>query len=184
MTIGTPTYFPAGPIAIRDGAVALLTAMPGLKTVFAFRTLPTKPEHLPAACVYHAGDRTKPMGDANVGVPSFEHTLSLVVDVITAAPTEASLDSTVVPLVEAVKAALLTDPRWVNLIEACERVDTRYSYPKEGETFLCVGTVEFEVTFSSEWAPVAENDLREIAFTVGSDPRTSFRQSVTFGAAS
>ena len=180
MTIGAPTFFPAGPIAIRDGTVSRIQAIPGFIKVYPFRTLPTKDENLPAACVWHAGERTDPWGDDNVGAPSFNHALTLAVDIVTAAPSETSLDASVVPLVEAVRATLLTDPTWVNLSEGVRRCDVRYSYPKETDTFLAVGTIEFEVTFRSTWEPYLPNTLTNVAANATNLPGSPQILDITF----
>ena len=82
MTIGAPSYYPAGPIDIRDGTIARVKAMTGFANVFGNRVLPTKDSQMPFACVWHAGDRTEPNGDANTGVPSFDHTLLMAVSIV------------------------------------------------------------------------------------------------------
>ncbi len=162
MTIGTPTFYPAGPIEIRDGTVAAVKTVTGFANVFGNRVAPTKSEQLPLACVWHAGDRTEPWGDANVGAPSFDHTLSMAVDIMVAAGTEDQLNADIVLLMERVRAALLTDPDWVNLSEAVTRADATYSYPQEGTFAYARGVIEFELKFRSEWEPALPNALTSV----------------------
>lgn len=168
MPIGEPVFYPASPIEIRDGTAARLTADAtaiGLKNVFKSRTIPTKDDQIPFAAVWHAGERTEPNGDANVGSPSFIHTLTLVIDVVAKAGNETALDTSIVNLVETIRATLLTDPTWVNLFEGIERCDTRYSYPKETNDFLVEAMIEIEVTFRSEWPPYLPNMLKTVTVT-------------------
>lgn len=165
MAIGAGEYFPVSPIAIRDGTVTRLQTVPGLKGVFKGRTIPMKDGAMPYACVWHAGDRTDPIGDANVGEPRFMHTLALAIDVVTSAPNEATLDTDIVTLVEAIKATLLTDTSWVELFEGIESFDTRYIYPPETNLFFVQAAVEVKVTFRSSWPPYAPNDFEQVQVT-------------------
>ena len=132
MTVGTPTFYPAGPIQIRDGTAARVKAMSGFANVYSQRVLPTKDTQMPFACVWHAGDRTEPWGDDNVGAPRFDHSLTMIVDVVIASTSQAALDAPIVDLVERLRATLLTDPTWVALFESCERCDATYEYPDGG----------------------------------------------------
>ncbi len=163
MTIGAPIFYPAGPLEIRDGTASRLAAVPGLKTVATQRTVPTKDDVLPAALVYHGGERTEPNGDDNVGAPSFFHELTLVVDLVAQAANDAALDTLIVGLAEATRATLLTDATWINLFEGIRRCDVRYAYAKETNAFMAQATVEFEVTFRSAWPPYAPNDFTSVA---------------------
>ncbi len=175
MIVGAPTYYPAGPIQIRDGTFDRVKVMTGFANVFKQRVLPTKDDQLPLACVWHGGDRTEPWGDANVGPPSFDHTLAIVVDIMTKAASQNALDAPIVDLVERLRATLLTDPTWVNLFEACSRCDVAYTYPGEGNFFYAKGTVTFELTFRSEWEPVIQTDFTEMDTTY---PPTGLLQTI------
>lgn len=159
----TTTYYPASPIAIRDGTVTRLQALGLFSNVFKARTQPTKDDQLPLACVWHAGERTQPNGDANTGAPSFLHTLTLAVDVMTKAGSEADLDTEILALIEQTRAALMTDLTWVGLFEGIERCDVRFAYPKETNNFFVQAILEIEVTFRSIWQPLTPNDLTEVA---------------------
>ncbi len=166
------TFYPAGPIDIRDGTAERLQALPGLTAIFYGRTAPGQDSQLPYALVWNAGERTEPNGEANAGAPSFMHRLTLVVDVLAQAPSgttpetleavEAALDADIVGFAEAIRATLLTDPSWVNLAEGIERCDTRYSYPKEAQAVMAQATIEFELTYRSVFEPVLPNDLHEV----------------------
>lgn len=165
MAIGTVEWFPAGPIEIRDATIARVKALTGFTNVFGNRVKPTKPEHLPVACVWHMGDRTEPWGEANVGAVGFDHTLSMAVDVMVRAGSEDALNAEIVALVEPVRLALLTEPTWVNLFEAVTKADAHYSYPDEGGFLYARGVIEFELRFRSEWSPATPNDFRGMAIT-------------------
>ena len=137
---------------------------------------------LPYAVVWNGGERTDPWGDANVGAPSFNHRLTLIVDVLASAADETTLDADIVGFVETIRATLLTDATWVNLFEGIERCDTRYAYPKEAQSIRAQGTLEFEVTYRSEWPPVVPNDLLEVAVTATQLPGSPEILDVTFEA--
>ena len=165
MTIGAPVFYPASPIAIRDGTVARVATVPGLTEVFKARTMPGQDSQLPYAIVWNSGERTEPNGDDNTGAVSFVHTLTLVVDVMTRAADEKALDTEIVLLVETIRATLMTDPNWIMLFEGIRRCDTRYSYPKEASDIMVQAMIEFEVTFRSEWPPFLPNDLTAVTTT-------------------
>ena len=166
MSTGVPIFYPASPIEIRDGTALRLAVLPGLTNVYKARTTPGQDDQLPYACVWYAGERTQPNGDANTGTPSFLHTLTLVVDVMTKAGDDATLDTEIVGLVETARATLMTDPTWISLFEGIEKIDTRYSYPKEASDVVVQAIIEIEVTFRSRWEPVILHDLKTVAVTV------------------
>jgi hypothetical protein len=176
MTIGAPLFYPIGPIDILDGTVTRLQAIQAFKNVYEQRTFPTKDDQLPFAAVWHAGERTEPNGDANVGAPSFFHTLTLVVDVVTSGPDETTLKTNIVQLVETTRATLLTDGSWVQLFEGIERCDTRYNFPKETNLIVAEAVIEFQVTFRSEWPPNEANDFA----TLGVDARPDGATATVF----
>ena len=161
---GAPVYYPSSPIAIRDGTWQRLQGLsPFGGRVFRYRTIPTKDEQLPCICVFHGGEDGQPRGDSNTAEPKFEHRLTLAVDVLVKAGSEADLDGAIVPMVEAVKVTLLTDPSWVALVEGIERCSTRYAYPGDTNFFFVQATILFEVTFSSDWPSYVPNDLETVA---------------------
>ncbi len=166
MPTGVPIFYPASPIEIRDGTAARLAVLSGLTEVYKARTTPGQDDQLPYACVWYVGERTQPNGDANVGAPSFLHTLTLVVDILAKAGDEASLDTEIVTLVETARATLMTDPTWIALFEGIEKIDTKYAYPKEATDIAVQAMIEIEVTFRSIWEPVVPNDLKTVAVTV------------------
>lgn len=168
--VSAPVFLPAGPLAIRDGTLARVKAATGFANAWTQRPLPTKDEDLPFAIVWHGGDRTEPMGDANVGPPSFDHTLKLVVVVAVTAETPDGLDADVVAVTEAVRAALLTDPSWLALVEACTKADVGYAFPGDGQIPYARGLIEIEVTYRSEWPPAGGDDLDEVDVEVAGLP--------------
>lgn len=157
------TFYPQGPIAIRDGTFARVQAIPGLANVFKARAMPVQDGQMPCAVVWNAGERTGPNGDANTGAPEFIHNLTIVIDILVKAGTEGVLDSDIVLLTETVRATLLSDLTWIEMFEGIERCDTRYSYPKEAADLMAQAMIEFEVTYRSIWQPITPNDLKEVA---------------------
>ena len=157
--IGTPEFFPAGPTEIIDGTLSRAKAAAGVTNAWKQRPLPVKDEDLPFVLVWHGGDRTEPWGDANVGAPTFDHTLKLIVVVAVTAETPDGLDPLVTTTTERVRAALLTDPTWIGLFEACHKADIGYAFPSDGQIPYARGLIEFEVTFRSEWSPADPPDF-------------------------
>jgi hypothetical protein len=176
--IGTPEFFPAGPTEIIDGTLARAKAAAGVVNAWKQRPLPVKDEDVPFVLVWHGGDRTEPWGDANVGAPTFDHTLKLIVVVAVTAETPNGLDLLVTATTERVRTALLTDPSWIGLFEACHKADVGYAFPGDGQIPYARGLIEFEVTFRSEWAPADPADFRGMTLTVGTDEKTSFTTSI------
>lgn len=165
MTTGAPIYYPASPVEIRNATFARVAAVPGIVKTFKARILPRQDADVPYASVWNAGDRTEPNGDANVGEPSFIHHLTVVVDVMVAAETEADAGDLAETLAERIRAALLTDPSWLDFVEAVERCEVRYAYPKDAEALFVQGMIEIEVLIRSAWPPALPNDLKTIAVT-------------------
>ena len=163
--IGTPEFFPAGPTEIIDGTLARAKAAAGVTNAWKQRPLPVKDEDVPFVLVWHGGDRTEPWGAANTGAPSFDHTLKLIVVVAVTAETPDGLDPLVTATTERVRAALLTDPSWIGLFEACIKADIGYAFPGDGQIPYARGLIEFEVMFRSEWPPATPNDFRTMAVT-------------------
>ena len=156
------TFYPAGPIEIRDGTRDRIEALGLFKKVFKGRAAPTQDEQLPLAVVWNMGERTQPEGDANTAEPKFFHNLKLAIDVLTSAASEASADLDIVQIVETVRASLLSDKTWVDLFDGIESCDTRYAYPKEAGNILVQAVIEIEVSYRSTWQPLTPNALKEI----------------------
>ena len=165
------TFYPAGPLTIRDGALSALQAARqtlGLTTVSKARTFPKQDGDLPYAAVWMAGEHTEPAGEANTGVPFFLHRMTLIIDVMAKGATEDALDADLAAMTEGVRALLLTSPTWLALVEGVERCDTRYEYPKEATSIMAQGTIELEVTYRSMWEPTLPA-LREVVVTYPPD---------------
>ena len=166
-TAGTPIFWPpGGPVAIRDGAVACLKATGYFKNVYRQKTTPTKDDQLPVAAVWIVRDDTLPMGDANVGTPSFDHTYTLCIDVLMKAATDDALTATLDDLGMKTRTALLCDGTWRQLFEGIERCSIHPIYPKETNVTFVQAAIEVVVTFRSAWPPYLPNDLKSIVVGV------------------
>lgn len=165
MTIGAPIYYGGSPVQIRDATAALVATVAGIKTVRKGWTLPTKDVDLPLAAVYVAADRTEANGDPNVSNPHFFHRLTIAVSLLVSASSTDVLDGVIVNLAETVRATVLTDIGWNDLVEGVERADVRFAYPKEAGDLLAEAIVEIEVSIRSEWPPYAPNDFLRVDVT-------------------
>ena len=164
---GVPIFWPSGgPTAIRDGAVAVLKATGYFRNVYKQKTTPTKDDQLPAAAVWMVRDDTAPMGDANVGTPSFDHTYTLCIDVLLTAASDDALTATLDDFSLKTRAALLCDADWRQTFEGIERCSIHPIYPKETNLFFVQAAIEVVVTFRSAWPPYLPNTLEAINATV------------------
>ena len=162
-TSGVPIFWPeGGPTAIRDGAVAVLKATGYFKNVYRNKTTPTKDDQLPFAAVWMVRDETTPMGDANVGTPSFDHTYTLCIDVGMTAASDDALTATLDDLSLKTRTALLCDNDWRQTFEGIERCSIHPVYPKETNLFFVQASIEVVVTFRSAWPPYLPNTLESV----------------------
>lgn len=180
-TWGQPQFFPSGgPAAIRDGAVAVLTATGYFKNVFRNKTTPTKDDQLPFAAVWMVRDETSPMGDDNVGTPSFDHTYTLCIDVGITAASDDALTAALDDLSLKTRTALLCDADWRQTFEGVERCSIHPAYPKDTNLIFVQASIEVVVTFRSIWPPYLPNQLNSIGVVTNKAPgwTCSFCQSV------
>ena len=169
-TLGQPKFYPeGGPTAIRDGAVALLKATGYFKAVFRNKTTPSKDDQLPCARVRIMRDDTEPMGDNNVGTPTFTHTLTLAVIIVVAAASDDALTAALDDLSLKTRTALLCDNDWRQTFEGIEKASIHPNYPNETNGKLVEAPIEIVVTFRSEWPAYLPNTLETIGATV--EPR-------------
>ncbi len=170
-TLGVPIFWPAGgPTAIRDGAIAVLKATGYFRNVYRQKTTPTKDDQLPAAAVWMVRDDTAPMGDANLGTPSFDHTYTLCIDVLLSAASDDALTATLDDFSLKTRSALLCDSDWRQTFEGIERCSIHPVYPKETNLFFVQAAIEVVVTFRSAWPPYLPNELKTIGVTVVPKP--------------
>jgi hypothetical protein len=166
MTEALGIYRPAGPVAIHEGTLARLEDLTGYGgRILPVRTLPTKDEDLPAACVHHNGEQLRPDGDANAGPPRFGHTLNLLISLVARADSAFVLQGAQRRSMEEVKETLFTDSSWLNLFEAIESVNCTYHWPRQEEVLLCEARLELMLFYRSAWPPVALNPLDEVDVT-------------------
>ena len=166
-TQGQPIFWPeGGPTAIRDATVSTLQATGYFKNVFRNKTTPTKDDHLPCAAVWLVRDDTEPMGDANLGTPSFDHKLTICVDVLMSAASDDALTAVLDDLALKTRTALMCDNAWRQTFEGIERCSIHPVYPKDTNLIFVQAAIEVVVTFRSAWPPYLPNDLTEINVTV------------------
>jgi hypothetical protein len=159
------TYFPDGPVAIRDATHDRLAKIGGIRKVLKTRTLPTKDDQLPIICVAHGGENGRPEGDANAGEPKFISDLHLLITIVDRADSDLVLDAGIARKVEEIKRTLFTDPSWLALFEAIESFAVTYHFPREADIVLCEGRMDLTVSYRSHWEPAAF-DLEEIVTTL------------------
>ena len=175
--LGEPIFWPdGGPIAIRDGAIAAMEATGWFKSVFRNKTTPTKDDDLPCAAVWLVRDDTAPMGDANLGTPSFDHTLTLCIDILMTAPDDDELTDTLDDLSLKARTALLCDANWRQTFEGIERASIHPVYPKDTNLTFVQAAIEVVVTFRSAWPPYLPNDLKTVIVDV--EPRHAWSCSL------
>jgi hypothetical protein len=166
MSLAPGTYYPAGPLDIRDATHERLQDITGVKAVLKTRTLPTKDEQLPVICVAHGGENGRPNGDANAGPPAFNNDFHLLITVVDLATSDLVLDAGISLMVEEIKQTLFTDTTWLELFEGIEAFSVSYHFPREAEIVLCEARMELTVSFRSVWPPFVINPLEEIVTTI------------------
>jgi hypothetical protein len=153
---------------VQAQAMALLQA--GFGTRFStYRLTPmlrVLPNDLPVLGVYILRERREPWGHANHGEPRFNHALTLGFSGGVAADTD---QQEVLPPLEDMMSEvddfLLSDPKFVNLLDGIEGMDRVSQFAKIGETTLYEIRVEMVGIFQSDWPPLIPDDFNTLNVT-------------------
>ena len=124
------------------------------------------PYDLPVLGVYILRERREPWGQANHGEPRFNHALTLGFSGGVAVDTD---EQEVLPALEDMMSEvddfLLSDPRFVNLLDGIEGMDRVSQFAKIGETTLYEIRVEMTGAFQSYWPPNITDDFNILHVT-------------------
>lgn len=155
---------------IRASTVTLLTdATPAGKRVFASRIAPLVKPTYPLILVY------TPEEDMEGGrgtPPSFEHRLTLVVDVRSHAGSiedvsdPQSVEGALDGLCEAVLDRLLTTPEWVNQFERIASIKTRVIPQAQGSAPVLCAWIVITGTYSTSWDPKVPDSFATVRIGV------------------
>lgn len=150
------TYYPAGPIDIRDATFDLLVQTGFFKNVYKCRTKPLKTDTqhdlLPSATIWFLEEEAEAMAEG-CGVPQFHEILRLAIDIVVAGGSEKSIDKDVTTLVRETKYSLLSNIVWLQHIKGVRSIKTDYAYPRETEDYLARGVINIDVSYDSIWSP-------------------------------
>jgi len=155
-------WFPVSPWRMRDAAYELLTQIPELKKVFKVTPTVLNPDYLPCL-VMNLSDNATASGQGNQGAISFEHHATLLLSIQVAEDSFLLAEGTIWQLGETVVAQLLRNqdfPR--EYVEGIDRMSMDLRIPREGETFLAMLNITFEICIRSEWEPIIPHKLREL----------------------
>ena len=139
--------------------------------------LQVQPTDLPLLGVYILREQRTPMGNANHAEPKFKHALTLGFSGAIWADTDDQnklyqLEETMSELDD----ILLTNPKFVTLVEGFTGMDRQSQYAKVGETTLFEIRVEMQMEFSGWFDPVVTDDFNTLHVTLeyppGVDPDT------------
>jgi hypothetical protein len=150
---------------------AFTLAQAGLGTQFkTYRQTPmlqVQPGDLPIFGVYILREQRAQDGQANQTVPHFKHTLTLGFS--GAVQVETDQQDKLIQWLEdnmsALDDILLTDRRFINLVEGITAMDRIGQYSKVGETTLFEIRVEMQMEYSSRFEPTITDDLNEVVIT-------------------
>ena len=139
--------------------------------------LQVSPSDLPLLGVYILREQRTPMGNANHAEPKFKHSLTLGFSGAVHADTD---DQNRLYKLEQVMSevddVLLTNPKFVRLVEGFTGMDRTSQYAKVGETTLFEIRVEMVMEFSGWFDPVVVDDFNTLhvttAYPPGVDPDT------------
>jgi len=155
------TWFPNAPWVMRDAAYELLTQLPEFKKVFKVPPNTTHPDDLPCI-VLDLSDSANAAGQDNQGALHFEHSSTLVVSIQCGADSNFIAEGTVWELADAVLTALLRNQDWPQKFEGIKSYNTDLHVPRDGETFVAMLNISFDITAKSYWQPIVPHKLREI----------------------
>lgn len=144
---------------------------PRFKTYRKTPMLQVNPGDLPVLGVYILREQRTPMGNANHAEPKFKHSLTLGFSGAIHADTD---DQNKYYLLEQamseVDDVLLTDPKFVNLVEGFTAMDRTSQYAKVGETTLFEIRVEMQMEFSGWFPPKVVDDFNLLHVTLQYPP--------------
>jgi hypothetical protein len=144
---------------------------PRFKTYRKTPMLQVNPGDLPVLGVYILREQRTPMGNANHAEPKFKHSLTLGFSGAIHADTD---DQNKFYLLEQamseVDDVLLTDSKFVNLVEGFTAMDRTSQYAKVGETTLFEIRVEMQMEFSGWFPPKVEDDFDLLHVTLQYPP--------------
>ena len=144
---------------------------PRFKTYRKTPMLQVTPGDLPILGVYILREQRTPMGNANHAEPKFKHSLTLGFSGAIHADTD---DQNRYYLLEQamseVDDVLLTNPKFVNLVEGFTAMDRTSQYAKVGETTLFEIRVEMQMEFSGWFPPVVVDDFDLLHVTLQYPP--------------
>jgi len=133
--------------------------------------LQVQPSDLPLLGVYILREQRTPMGNANHAEPKFKHSLTLGFSGAVHADTDDQnklyqLEETMSELDD----ILLTNPKFVTLVEGFTGMDRQSQYAKVGETTLFEIRVEMQMEFSGWFDPLVPDDFNTLHVTTEYPP--------------
>jgi hypothetical protein len=144
---------------------------PRFKTYRKTPMMQVTPADLPLLGVYILREQRTPMGDANHAEPKFKHSLTLGFSgAIHAETDDQNKYYQLEQAMSEVDDVLLTDPKFVKLVEGVTAMDRQSQYAKVGETTLFEIRVEMVMEFSGWFDPVVVDDFNTLHVTLQYPP--------------
>lgn len=134
------------------------------------RDPPTTDAALPLASITYDNDKGDPVGNARTGLSTFDHTLTLVIDVIDRGATGAALMAKLAQHSEHVMQALAVNPwEWHDAVEGIGGVRQITEKSPEGAVIVYRRQIQIDVLYRTTWEPSAVTlpDLETIAIDTG-----------------
>lgn len=133
--------------------------------VYASRSIPLPEELLPAILVTTKRERSEARS-AGGGEPSFESTLTVLIEPVVKETQNAEHDDKLDDLAAQIEDVLLTDTDWVQQFEKIAYVESEIHYYEKGEINIASLEIQFDLVFSLRYQPVVVDDFATLQLNV------------------
>lgn len=161
-------------LAIRDAVLTRAQATAVFNGIFKADQPSLDTADLPVLLVFTGDEDYGPDGDANVAVPRYLTTGTVLISVVRGLTDPVTLDGQSDTDVDSILDALLTDltfvgdpPAGPGLFESVPRIRRRRLYRQQAETYLVETRLELDFQYRLYFAPVLTTPLQNISISLG-----------------
>ncbi len=162
---------------IRDAAFTRLLGIFDWKSTRKIPVLPVQASMMPCLGAFVLRESYSPLGDANVGPPSYIVDAMLGFSVTDLSSDSDVLEGSIDTKIDLILNTLLCDGTFIDLrdengnpvIDSIGSITRTYNYPSEGETNFCECRLQMTFRFFCYFEPNAPNLLRDVVVDVKGD---------------